>query len=129
MNTLYISAIFWTIPLCIFAGLLCASFCVLYFGLRIHPFRFVIFFFYMLVFPSFNIILLVFVYRKTIHGTSSNEAGGTSGAESRQLTAPNIVTEITDNHGGKMQFSNANSEITSHHFGSTAVIAPEVTDE
>lgn len=48
------------------------AFAFFYFGFKVHPFRFAIFFVYMLLFPCFSVVLLVFVYRKATLVPSSN---------------------------------------------------------
>ena len=53
-----------TLPLAIGTSMIYLVFGLLYFGLLVHPYRFIIFIFFEIVFPSFSIILLIFAYQK-----------------------------------------------------------------
>jgi hypothetical protein len=44
----------------------------LYLGLGVHPYRFVIYIAYMMIYPSFNVIILIFASRKPFGATPSS---------------------------------------------------------
>ena len=52
---------------------ICIAFGVTYFTLGIHPYRFIIFIFYALLFPSFNFVLVYFASRPMLFKGSSSD--------------------------------------------------------
>jgi hypothetical protein len=103
------------LPFVFSAFVVCATLSALYFVLGVHPYRFVIFIMYCLIFPTFNVILLILATTRSSATAAAVSAEASPGA-------------ATMSDGGKV--------VTAHHLNSTSrsdtldqqlVLAPRAT--
>jgi len=110
-----------TVPLCIFAALVCALLAGLYFGLGVHPYRFIIYIVYSLLFPGFNVILLILARKRQMTTTSSDNNSKRSSKRIEQgganLSNNSKNEEVTSTKGHTGYVSTAQSD---------AVVVPQL---
>jgi hypothetical protein len=94
LTSFFNSVVFLTLPMVCGTVVLCGILSGLYFVLGVHPYRFIIFILYEMIFPTFNVILLIFARKKskvvttvTLSASATNEAGKRSSKIEKPSTA------------------------------------------
>ena len=104
-------------------------FAVSYFGYTVHPYRFVLFFLFMLAYPFLSIVLLGFVYHKQIYSSSNEDASSRDNNHNKKGPAEGHTGgESTGDHPPQsvpIYFSSAHSEPgSSQQVPVSAIVVP-----
>ena len=110
--------------MCIIGVVYSMIFAGTYLAFGVHPYRFILFFSFMTFYPSFGIVLLVFVYHKQNYNSSVDAGSGNS--KSNKLTGAPTDSQIQSPViSGNVRFSSKESEVVSQHHIQWSIVVPE----
>lgn len=106
------SAISRATPLFISGAVFCFLFAMSYIHFRVHPYRFVLYFLYMLIYPLAGLVFLQFVYNKDNFNSSHHSGSRESSKKDTPNGGTDSFAEIAP-QSLRAYISSANSEVLS----------------